>query len=379
MSDSLHVLITDPHLRGGGQVRYVTNLACALTCRGHRVVIGCRAESVLVQSAAEAACKAHAHFAFRGGLRLRAWWGDIREMRNYIRRENPDIIHVNGSQDHWTAAIANWLAGGRACIVRTRHNTYRVVNSLPNRLLNRRLTHYQIVVCDVVRRDLAASPVFDAQRMCSIHNGVDAEAYAPDAAARNAARAEFGYTDDHFVCGVAARLVKDKGHEYLLRAVAAVAGEFPQLRVLLLGQGVLEERLRALCAELGIADRVQFAGFRDDMARCTQAFDAGVLTSIGCDTSSFSLKEEMAEEKPIVASDYGGLTEIVTNGVEGFITPAGESAPVAEALRRLLRMSPDERAALGRAGRERVLREFTVGVFAERTEAAYRRALELHR
>ncbi len=379
MSESLHILITDPHLRGGGQVRYVTNLARELTRRGHRVVIGCRPESVLVQSAVEAGCTAHNHFAFRGGLRPIAWWRDIREMRDYILREKPDIIHVSGSQDHWTAAIANWGAGNRACIVRTRHNTYKVANNLPNRVLNRRLTHFQIVVCDVVRLDLAATPVFDASRMCSIHNGVDAEAYAPDAHARADARREFGYSDEHFVLGVAARLVKDKGHEFLLRAVADVAEEFPNVRVLLLGQGVLEAQLRALCAELRIADRVRFAGFRDDMARCTQAFDAGVLTSIGCDTSSFSLKEEMAEEKPIIASDYGGLTEIVSDGVEGYVTPAGESAPVADALRCLLRMSPEARAVVGRAGRARVLREFTVEVFAERTEAAYRRALTLHR
>lgn len=378
MARSLHILLCDPHLRGGGQVRYVTNLAAELTRRGHRAVIGCRPESVLIAAASEACCAALPRFAFRGGLRPRAWWADIREMRAYLLREKPDIVHVNGSQDHWTAAIANWLAGRPACIVRTRHNTYKVSQSIANRWLNRSLTDYQIVVCEVVRRDLAALPAFDPARMCSIHNGVDADTFAPDAAARAAARAAFGYAEGDFVLGVAARLVKDKGHEYLLRAVAQVAPEFPQLRVLLLGQGVLEESLRALCASLGVADRVQFAGFRDDMADCTQAFDAGVLTSIGCDTSSFSLKEEMAEEKPIVASDYGGLTEIVSDGVEGFVVPAGDADAVAVALRKLISLSPEARAAMGRAGRARVLREFTVEVFAERTEAAYRRALEGH-
>lgn len=379
MPTPLHILITDPHLRGGGQVRYVANLARELGRRGHRVVIGCRPGSVLIEAAREAGCECHPHFAYRGGLRPRAWWGDLREMRGYLLRERPDIVHVNGSQDHWTAALANAWAGSPACVVRTRHNTYRVSDSPPNRWLNRTLTTYQIVVCDVVRRDLAASPVFDGARMCSIHNGVDATAFAPDPAARAAVRAEFGFADNDFVCGIAARFVKDKGHVYFLKAAAEVAREYPHLRVLLLGQGVLESELRQLCASLGIADKVRFAGFRDDMARATQAFDAGVLTSIGCDTSSFSLKEEMAAEKPLLASDYGGLTEIVSDGVEGFVTPAGEVPPIAQALQRLLAMSPEERAAMGRAGRERVLREFTVEVFAERTEAAYYRALEIHR
>jgi glycosyltransferase involved in cell wall biosynthesis len=379
MPRSLHILITDPHLRGGGQVRYVTNLARELSQRGHRVVIGCRPGSVLVQSAVEAGCACFPSFAFRGGLRPAAWWRDVQAMRGYLRRERPDIVHVSGSQDHWTAAIANETLRGPACIVRTRHNTYTVSNSLPNRWLNRRATTFQIVVCDVVRRDLAATPVFDAARMRTIHNGVDAALFVPDPAARAAARAEFGYDDTHFVCGVAARLVKDKGHEFLLRAAAEVVKEHPQLRILLLGQGVLEDSLRALCAELGISGIVHFAGFRDDMARVTQAFDAGVLTSIGCDTSSFSLKEEMAEEKPIIASDYGGLTEIVDDGAEGWIVPAGEVAPVARALRELLAYTPEARARIGQAARARVLREFTVQAFAERTEAAYLLALEVHR
>lgn len=378
MSGPLHILITDPHLRGGGQVRYVTNLARELTRRGHRVVIGCRPASVLVQAAAEAGCTALPVFQFRGGLRPRAWMGDIAAMRRYIIEQAPDIVHASGSQDHWTAAVGNCLAGRRACIVRTRHNTYPVANNGPNRLLNRRWTDFQVVVCDVVRRDLAASPVFDPARLCSIHNGVDAAAFAPDPAARASARAEFGYTSTDFVVGVAARLVKDKGHEFLLRAAAQVRREHPELRVLLLGQGVLEPALKARCAELGIQDIVQFAGFREDMARCTQAFDAGALTSIGCDTSSFSLKEEMAAEKPLIASDYGGLTEIVTDGSEGLVVPAGQWEPVAAALRRLLAMTPAERAQMGAAGRARVLREFTVEVFAERTEAAYRQALALH-
>jgi len=375
MARKLHILLLDPHLRGGGQVRYVTNLARALTQRGHRVAIGCRPGSVLEASALEARCESLPAFAFRGGLRPRAWWRDIQAMRRYLREERPDVLHVSGSQDHWTAALANVLEGRPAVVVRTRHNTYVVANNFPNRLLNLRWTDFQIVVCDVVRRDLAATPVFDPARLCSIHNGVDAEEYAPDPEARRAVRAELGYGGEHFVLGVAARLVKDKGHEFLLRAVAEMVGEYPQLRVLLLGQGVLEESLRSLCRSLGIADKVQFAGFRDDVARCTQAFDAGVLTSIGCDTSSFSLKEEMAEEKPIIASDYGGLTEIVSDGAEGYIVPAGQVAPVAEALLRLLTLAPEARAAMGRAGRARVLREFTIQIFAARTEAVYEQVI----
>ncbi len=376
-SSSLTILITDPHLKGGGQVRYVASLASQLTSRGHRVIIGCKPGSVLIDRAREAGCASKADFTFRGGLRLHNWGRDVRNTQGFIRAFRPDVIHVSGSQDHWVTALANRLLGRPVCLVRTRHNTYPVHDWWPNRLLNRHWTDYQIVVCDVVRQRLAQQRAFDAARMCGIHNGVDAELYSPDSSARRRAREAFGYTEDDFVFGIAARLVPAKGHEFLIKALAQISADAPNARVLILGQGGLEQHLRNLAHELGVESRITFAGFRDDMAECVQAFDAGVQPSIDCDTSSFSLKEQMAAGKPVIASDYGGLTGIVRDGVEGLVVPAGEVEPLADAMRALLRQ-PELCPQMGRAGRDRVLREFTVEVFAERTEAAYHRAIEIH-
>ncbi len=356
---------------------YVTRLATALTGQGHAVTIGCKHESVLVACAASAGCAAHKAFVFKGGLRPMAWARDLTALRRYLSHRPPDIIHVNGSQDHWVCALANRSLGRPVCLLRTRHNTYPVKNSLPNRLLNRRWTDYQIVVCDEVRRNLSMQATFDARRLCTIHNGVDAEHFKHDPEARRRARAEFGYRDEHVVCGIAARLVPAKGHQYLFRAVHQILRHYPDLRVLVLGQGDLETELRKLAAELGIAEAVHFASFRDDMAYCTQAFDIGVLPSVDCDTSSFSLKEEMACEKPIIASDYGGLKEIISDGVEGLVVPAGTVEPLASALRRLVG-SPQARQRMGETGRKRVLNEFSIAVFAERTLAAYERAIGIH-
>ncbi len=374
----LHILMTDPHLRGGGQVSYVDRLAGELVRMGHRIVIGCKPDSVLAELALKTGAEAYNRFIFKGGLRPRVWLRDLQEIRRYIRERKPDIIHVSGSQDHWVCALGNRSLGRPVCLVRTRHNTYPVKDHGPNRVLNRYWTDYSIVVCDTVRQTLAGQQAFDAARMCSIHNGVDPQQYQPDPEARANARMEFGYDDAHVVCGIAARLVPAKGHEFLFKASAQLRKDFPNLRLLLLGQGDLKPELQQLAKELGIADIVRFAGFRNDMPRCTQAFDIGVLPSIDCDTSSFSLKEEMAAEKPIVASDHGGLPEIVSDGEEGFIVPAGTVEPLAQALRRLLQ-DPELRRTMGLAGRQRVLRDFSLQVFAQRTLDAYRRALELHR
>ncbi len=377
-AQSLKVLISDPHLKGGGQVRYLANLSRQLVLLGHAVTVACKPGSILVERASEAGAACRDTFFFRSGLHPRAWANDLAQARRFITTEHPDVIHVSGSQDHWVWALANRFLGRRTCLVRTRHNTYPVSDHLPNRILNRAWTDYQIVVCDVVRQDLARLKAFDAARMRSIHNGVDAELFRPDTDARVKARRAFGYSDEHIVCGIAARLVPAKGHEFLFKAIAQLEPTLPHLRVLVLGEGRLDAELRELTQDLGIAPMVTFAGFRCDMAYCTQAFDIGVQPSIDCDTSSFSLKEQMAAEKPVVASDYGGLKEIVNDGEEGFVVPTATVEPLADAIAQLAR-DPGLRGRMGCAGRERVLREFTVQVFATRTVEAYRCAIEVHR
>lgn len=374
----LTVLLTDPHLRGGGQVRYVATLARELTKRGHHMIIGCKPDSMLVDRAREAGCELMDTFVFRGGLRPRAWRQDLHRMMAFIHDRQPDLLHVNGSQDHWISAVANRRLSRPVCILRTRHNTYPVHDAWPNRVLNRRWTDYQIVVCETVRQCLARQRGFDETRMCTIHNGVDPEMYRPDPLLRQAARQEFGYADEHIVLGMAARLVPDKGHRFLFEAASVLRNDFPELRLLLLGQGDLRNRLEALAVTHGIAPIVTFGGFRDDMPRCVQAFDIGVQPSIACEASSFSLMEQMAAGKPIVTSDHGGSKEIVRDGMDGYVVPAGTVKPLQVALASLIR-DPNRRAEMGRAARQRILDHFTVGIFVDRTLEAYHRALQIHR
>lgn len=371
----LHILLTDPHSDGGGQVRYVQSLAGELRRMGHAVTIGCRPGSVLVQVAKDTDSDVLDAFHFARGMRPAQWANDIRAMKRFLRDGRPDVVHVNGSQDHWVAALARTFFVRGACILRTRHNTYSVKRGPVNRWLNATCTQHQITVCEMVRRSLAGHPAFDATRLTAIHNGVDTERYAPDPAVRDRMRAEFGYGGGDIVFGIAARLVEAKGHTFLFEASARIAAEVPALRILVLGQGALEETLKAQVQRLGLASRVRFAGFRTDMERCVHAFDVGVLPSVDCDTSSFSLKEQMAAGIPVIASDYGGLPEIVCDGREGRVVPNGTIEPLVRAMAELA-ANPELRRQMGVAGRERVQSEFSLRAFAGRTVDVYRKIRE---
>jgi glycosyltransferase involved in cell wall biosynthesis len=332
---------------------------------------------VLIEAGRAAGAHVEAVFNFRGGLRPRAWGADLAAARRVIHRWRPEIVHVNGSQDHWTFGALMRGRSGYPPLVRTRHNTNRVSASPPNLLLNSRWTDRQITVCEAVRRRLAERPGFDPSRMTAIHNGVDAQAFAPDREARARTRGEFGFGDEDIVCGVVARLTPAKGHVHLLEALASLGRELPALRLLVLGEGVLRGELEQRVQAMGWAERTVFAGYREDMAACVQAIDIGVQPSVDTDTSSFSMKELMAAEKPVVASDYGGLPEIADNGAEGLVVPAGSAEPLARAVRTLAE-DPPLRARMGKAGRERVLRDFTVETFGRRTINVYEEALERH-
>ncbi|MCC6696141.1 MAG: glycosyltransferase family 4 protein [Candidatus Hydrogenedentes bacterium] len=376
-SAPLRILLSDPHLKGGGQVRYVVNLARELTGLGHHVTIGCKTDSILAGLAREAGCPALNAFHYRGGLRPLAWSHDLVQVRRFIQEERPHILHANGSQDHWVSALACRTLGHPTCMVRTRHNTYLVSENAANRMLNLSWTDYQIAVCEAVFDLRASRPVFDSRRMTVIHNGVDPDVFKPDAGQRRRAREEFGYGDEDVVLGIAARLTEAKGHRFLFEAVAGMRSEFPQLRLLILGQGDLEAELKQLAEKLDIAPIATFAGFRTDIAQCIQAFDIGVQPSIDCEASSFSVMEQMATEIPIVASDHGGTKEIVRDGVDGYIVPQGTVKPLADALARLLGDAALRRQ-MGASSRRRIMDEFTLALLAQRTVDAYRKALAAH-
>ncbi len=372
---SLRILLTDFHRVGGGQVEYVLSLAEQLRAAGHEPAIAARADSRLAAECRERELRLYDAFYFSRGMRPLEFWKDLRRASRLLRSDVIDLVHVNGSQDHWVFALARWRTRSRIPIVRTRHNTYRVRKNVTNRILNRSLTTRTITVCQWVKEHRLIGPVFEGHPIDVIHNGVDLEHFVevtPD----ETVRAEFSLPDDAVVIGVVARLVKEKGHRYLVEALAELARRgHHRVHALLIGEGTEGAELLRLAGELGVVDRLTFTGFRSDVRRLVSACDLGVLPSIGCDTSSIALKEMMAMKKPVVTTDHGGLPEIVDHGVDGFVVPAGNGLALADAIERFLTDTELSRR-LGEAAREKVESVFTrEGAFAATLES-YRHALE---
>jgi len=370
---SLRVVLADPHSTGGGQVRYVATLARELARRGHEVTVACRADSLLERLARVEGVR-FLHLAYPRGMKPAAWFRDLCRCAGYLRAYRPQVLHVNGSQDHWLFALVNQRMGHPCGLVRSRHNTYPVASHVFNRVLNRTWTDWQLLVGPALVPQYEGHPVFDATRVTVVQNGVDVDRFKPDPEKRQRARREFGFSEGDIVCGIVARLTPAKGHRYLLEAVARLKTEIPRLRVLALGSGEREEELKALTKHLGLSDRVLFAGYREDTDFCLHAMDFGAQPSVGTEIAPFSVLELMATGIPVVVSDYGGLPYLVTDGEDGLIVPHGTVEPLAEAIRKLA-TEPDTRRSFGERARARILRSATLESFVEGTLSVYRSAL----
>jgi len=205
-------------------------------------------------------------------------------------------------------------------------------------------------------------------REAVISNGI-ALPPPPSPAARARARGELGVGTDDVVVGIVARLAPVKAHELLLEAVARLAPGDPRLRLVCVGGGEREAELAALTEELGVADRVGFLGMRRDVAGLVAGFDVACLTS-RFECQPLSVIEAMAAGVPVVVSDVGAVRDMVTDGVEGLVFPAGDVSELAAHLARLAQ-DPGLRARMGAAGRARAERDFQI----EHTAARYAQLL----
>jgi phosphatidylinositol alpha-1,6-mannosyltransferase len=220
-----------------------------------------------------------------------------------------------------------------------------------------------------------------AERIEVIYGGVRVERFAEPPPQAVELREQLDLTGKRVVLSVA-RLVRRKGHDCVLRALPRVAEAVPAVVYLIVGDGPLREELRALAAELGVAEQVRFAGAAPEelLPAYYHVCDVFVMPSRavrGELVEGFGLAflEASAAGKPVIGTRFGGIEDAVVDGVSGLLVEPEDPDALAEALMRTL---TDEQLArrLGEQGRERVLKEFTWEAVAERFLSALQRVVQ---
>ncbi len=213
-------------------------------------------------------------------------------------------------------------------------------------------------------------------RVTVIHNGVDTNIFYPGRDSSEVRR-ELGLPIDHLVIGHAGRLTPWKGQHYLIEAFARIAGEHAATTLLLVGSPVFDNnkyelRLRARVAQLGLTDRVKFAGYRHDLPRVLSAMDLFAFTSIEKDTSPLALLSAMSCGLPIVAFDIAGVRELMTSGQCSLVT-VGQVQALSDSLEALI-INKALRQSLARQAREAVMRGLSLERYTSLMEQALLKA-----
>ncbi len=185
-----------------------------------------------------------------------------------------------------------------------------------------------------------------AARISVVRNGLDVDAFVPSSSPRARRRIV-----------TVARLRPEKAHEVLFAAVARMRDAWPDVRLQVVGDGPRDAQLRALAAQSGILDHVEFMGHRDDIAAILTHADVFVLPS-RIEASPNAALEAMAAGLPVVASRVGGIPEAITDGVTGLLVPPDSPDALAGALFRLFD-DPTYADALGRAARKHVETQYS--------------------
>jgi glycosyltransferase involved in cell wall biosynthesis len=235
-----------------------------------------------------------------------------------------------------------------------------------------RLADRVLVNATAVKRWLVDTG-YDARRIVVIRNGVDVHRFTPRPNAGDV-RGALGVPPGAPVVGVVSRLVPLKGLERFLEAAAIVSSSFPDARFVIVGEPApngtaYAARLHALARGHGLADRVIFAGRRDDIPEVLGAFTVAVMPSLSEGLSNVLL-EALAARVPVVATTVGGTEEVVTNGVNGLLVPPDDAGAIAAAVRALLGHA-ELAARLADAGRALVTRDFSLERMARATEQLY--------
>lgn len=285
----------------------------------------------------------------------------------------PDLVHTHLLHaDLYGIPVAQSLRvkGRRPRIVSGKHNDDAFRLKADQRALNRqlwRMTDAGIAISEAVRRFSIEVEGARPDQVRTIYYGYEPPPHDPGL--RAAVRAELGLAPEDVVVGVTCRLIEQKGLPYGLQAFAQVAEEFPAARLVITGDGELRGALEAQAAELGIAGRTTFAGWRTDAPRVMAAYDLFLMPSLW-EGFGLVLLEAMAQAIPVVGSRVSAIPEVVVDGETGLLAEPRDADTLAAHLRRLL-ADTALRKHMGMVGQERLETVFSVPRMTDQTLALY--------
>lgn len=282
---------------------------------------------------------------------------------SYLRRNGFHIVHCHSGG---YACIAAKLAGIKR-IVYTKHGLGFTAEELRSRSFFRKLRDFLIDQCVTIYIALTNYDKFvmtqimhiSENKIRVIHNGIDPKFGKGKPMSRK------GYP----IIGIVARLTKQKGISYLIKAIPVIAEKYKNVKVLIAGSGQEEESLKTLAKRLRISEKITFLGYVNDPLSVINQMDIFVLPSVW-EGFPYVLLEAMLLKKPIVATNIFGVNEIIEHEKSGLLVEPRNTVSIANAIIRIL-SEKHYADRMGNAGHRRVLKHFTIEKTVNKIESIY--------
>jgi glycosyltransferase involved in cell wall biosynthesis len=386
--EPIKVLRLIARLNVGGPALHVAYLSAGLADRGY--------DTMLVAGMVGSGEESMAFVAEKRGVRIETLndlhreIAPLRDLRTIlrlsrlIRRERPTILHTHTAKAGAVGRIAALLAGDARppVIVHTFHGHvlqgyFNPVLTAAFRVLEQmlaRVTTALVAVSPEVRDDLVALGVAPASKFVVVRLGIELdERVSGGEEERRATRRLLGIPPDAFVVGWIGRMTAVKRTEDIARTLQALVRRGVDAYLCLVGDGPDRARLERRMHELGVAKRCLSVGYQENVARFYDAMDALLLTSVN-EGTPVSVIEALAAGRPVVATRVGGVSDVVRNGVDGFLVEVGDVESLAARLAELAG-DPELRARMGNAGRAHVIERYAVERLVDDVDRLYRSLL----
>ena len=286
---------------------------------------------------------------------------NILKLSRLFKSERVDILHCHGYFAATIGRISGLLAGVSSLVVHI-HTIFYQLNKR-NVLIDKFLNFFtkKIIFISCAAKDSFLKAGYDLEAKAQvIYNGIE------DSGILEAETA----TKDNIIL-IVASLFPHKGHIYLLKAIAKVIKEFPDLVLWVVGDGPLKDGLQQEADNLGIAKNVSFFGVRENVLEFIAQAAVCVLPSIR-EGLGMAAIEAMSQEKAVIASRVGGILEVVLDGESGYLVPPQDVEALAEKIMILLR-DKTKREAMGKKGRELFEDKFKVEIMIAELEKIYQK------
>ena len=303
-------------------------------------------------------------------------------LRKAIREFKPDVVHTHSAKG---GLLGRYVASslGVPAVIHTVHGApfHPYQSPLAREFFQRcerwaaKRCHRMISVADAMTDLMVDAGVAPRDKFTTIYSGMDVEPFLRADEHRSAIRSKYGLQQEHVVVGKIARLFHLKGHDDLVTAAEQVVRQYPYVRFLLVGDGILREALTARIASLGLNENFIFTGLvpPSEVPPLIGAMDALVHTSYR-EGLARALPQALIAGRPVVSYDVDGAREVTITGETGILVPPQDTAALAGALSTLVG-DAEMRAELGREGQRRFTEQFRHQTMSRRIRGLYEQVL----